>query len=243
MAASSNAGDGDSSTKPFVCVDQVSVNIGTFNLGRDQGKITSKAFRKTTLPNFRRIVAKGVEEGDLHLLNLCEVGGHMQGLAACNYDSAIIVEGALVEDQYDSNATQAYLSIWDKKGSLHPEGVSLQSLHEPEVIELLCTQPLEPQLVVTEYAVTKHACQGEGILINGQRHIRQPQGTRTPSHDRMVRIRKRWVRQALRILENTRNSCVFQPTVAILCGDVNLNQDSADACCQVKKELPSSQGQ
>ena len=34
------------------------------------------------------------------------------------------------------------------------------------------------------------------------------------------------------------NGCVFQPTVAVLCGDVNLNQDDADVCCQPAEGKP-----
>ena len=40
------------------------------------------------------------------------------------------------------------------------------------------------------------------------------------------------MQEALGILEKASNSCVLQPTVAILCGDVNLDQDNANACCQ-----------
>ena len=40
------------------------------------------------------------------------------------------------------------------------------------------------------------------------------------------------MQEALSILEKDSNSCVLQPTVAIFCGDVNLDQDNANACCQ-----------
>ena len=43
------------------------------------------------------------------------------------------------------------------------------------------------------------------------------------------------MQEALGILEKASNSCVLQPTVAILCGDVSLEQDNADACCQLRK--------
>ena len=43
------------------------------------------------------------------------------------------------------------------------------------------------------------------------------------------------MQQALGFLEDVINSCVPQPTVAILCGDVNLFQNSADACCQLAR--------
>ena len=34
------------------------------------------------------------------------------------------------------------------------------------------------------------------------------------------------------IEKEANNSCVLQPTVQILCGDVNSDQDNADACCR-----------
>ena len=80
MAYSSDGMTADASTErvshQFVAVGEVPVNIGTFNLGLMQNAIESKKFQTQTLPNFRRIVAKGFELGDLHQLNLCEVGGH-----------------------------------------------------------------------------------------------------------------------------------------------------------------------
>ena len=65
-------------SQPFECVARVKVNVGSFNLGLHQLQIESTRFPTSTLPNFRRIIAKGFEEGDLHLLNLCEVGGQAQ---------------------------------------------------------------------------------------------------------------------------------------------------------------------
>ena len=69
-------------------------------------KLSEKA-----LSNLRRVVAKGFEEGDLHLLNLCEVGGHMQGLSACHIEAATVVDEALKENEYGSEATQAYMLL------------------------------------------------------------------------------------------------------------------------------------
>ena len=82
-------------SQPFECVARVKVNVGSFNLGLHQLQIESTRFPTSTLPNFRRIIAKGFEEGDLHLLNLCEVGGHKQGLPACCILMPISVDAKL----------------------------------------------------------------------------------------------------------------------------------------------------
>ena len=82
-------------SEPFEIVDRASVNVGTFNLGLYQSQIESKYFETGTLRNFRRIIAKGFENGELHLLNLCEVGGHKQGLPACCILMPISVDAKL----------------------------------------------------------------------------------------------------------------------------------------------------
>ena len=75
----------------------------------------------------------------------------------------------------------------------------------------------------------------EGILIVGQLHIRVPNGHSTPS----ISTKKRLVQEAMTILENASDKCKVQPIVAVLCGDVNLSAESADACCQAETGEPS----
>ena len=73
----------------------------------------------------------------------------------------------------------------------------------------------------------------EGLLLVGQLHIRIPTKTKVSTT-----TKKRIVKEALEIMDTASNSCVAQPTVAILCGDVNLMQDDADACCQLRSGGP-----
>ena len=96
-------GKGKRVSQPFEDVAQVKVNVGTFNLGLHQLQIESTRFPSSTLPNFRRIIARGFKEGDLHLLNLCEVGGHKQGLQAECIQPESIVDGILVKDEYGTS--------------------------------------------------------------------------------------------------------------------------------------------
>ena len=80
---------------------QLPITINEFySLSLMQTQIQSKDFSKKTLANLRRVVAKGFEEGDLHLLNLCEVGGHKQGLPAVHCHASNITDQALKEDEY-----------------------------------------------------------------------------------------------------------------------------------------------
>ena len=217
-------------SQPFERVATVEVNVGSFNLGLEQPQIESRHFPKRGLLNFRRIIAKGFEEGDLHLLNLCEVGGHKKGLSASHITAASVVDGVLTKGEYGSHVVQAYMSIWHETGHSHPDGTSVTQ-KEMFVKDLVSSSACEPQLVVSTYAVKTHGLQAEGILIVGQLHIRTPSGKSVIKEP----ARKRIVHEALGILEKASNSRVLQPTVAILCGDVNLNQDNADACCQPRK--------
>ena len=107
-ASSSDSWRGNAGTKrvfqPSEFVDRVKVNVGSFNLGLHQLQIESTRFPTSTLPNFRRIIAKGFEEGDLHLLKLCEVGGHKQGLPACCIEADSVVDGALTKNESGTHA-------------------------------------------------------------------------------------------------------------------------------------------
>ena len=184
MASSSDSRSGDVNPKrvsqPFACVARASVNLGTFNLGLAQNQIEIRNFTKGTLANFRRIVAKGFEEGELHLLNLCEVGGHMQGLPAASCDPSCVTDQALNPGEYGSSATQAYMAIWQETCASQPGGVSLKPMQGPSVFELTSSPASLHQLVLTTYAVTKNASAGEGLLIVGQLHIRTPVGKNNP---------------------------------------------------------------
>ena len=50
--------------------------LGCFNCGINQDML-SKAVH---VRNLSRVIAKGVHEQDLHMLTLCEVGSHKEGL-------------------------------------------------------------------------------------------------------------------------------------------------------------------
>ena len=102
------------------------------------------------MPKLRRVVAKGFEEGDLHLLGLCEVGGHQKGFSAAGVETqSIIDEACLRKGEFGSTATHAYMSIWHEAGASQPGGVSPWPTKPPEVHTLHSNQ--EPQLVDTPW--------------------------------------------------------------------------------------------
>ena len=227
-----------SSQKPR-CVSQPSraeklgeanIRIGTFNVGVVQTQILGQKFEKPGsggLDNLRRIVAKTFEEGDLNLLTLCEVGGHKLGLGKSPYDAICLLEKTLEQGEFGVSAPQNYVSIWHKHGASQRGGVSLRHIEE-EVIDLDRLITSEPQLVLTTYAVTTNASAAEGFLLVGQLHIRIPSAGTHPN----ISTRKSVVKKALEQIMRKAKSSAFQPAVSVLCGDVNLDRDNADACCQ-----------
>ena len=102
------------------------------------------------LPKFRRIVAKGFDGGDLHFLNLCEVGGHKKGLAACCCHISSITHEAFKQGEYGSCATDAYMSIWHETGASERAGVSLKPVRGSEVFNLASPRQQRMQSKRTE---------------------------------------------------------------------------------------------
>ena len=112
---------------------------------------------------------------------------------------------ATLQGEYGSSGIQAYMAIWHDIGVSQLGGASLKPLLKPEVFELSAAFALEPQLVLTLYAVTSHDSDGEGAVLVGQLHIRVPVGTRSPS----IVTKQRVVREALLRITDAANSCVF----------------------------------
>ena len=81
-------------------------------------------------------MGKAFEEGDLHLLGLCEVGGHKQGLKTAGICPQDLVDGVLAEKEYRAAAMQAYMSVWHEAGAAKPDGVSLQLWQAPTCVAL-----------------------------------------------------------------------------------------------------------
>ena len=50
----------------------VRVNLGCFNCGMHQEMLATRQHLKS----FRRVIAKGVGEQELHICTVCKVGGH-----------------------------------------------------------------------------------------------------------------------------------------------------------------------
>ena len=218
---------------PQYQVGEVAVKMGTGNLGLHQNQIESNGFQRDgkILQNFKRVIAKCFDEGELHNLNLCEVGGHRQGLEAIHCEASSIIDGALQANHFGSCAQQAYMSVWVEAGVSDWDGTKLNPVGEPVVIALAPETIMDPQMVLTTYMVTTCLQHGQGALVVGQLHIRTPHNEKSPS----IKTRQELVKTALDIITGAVNdaymrSCVDAlRTVAVVCGDVNLTPEQADA--------------
>ena len=196
----------------------VQVRVGTFNVGIYQNMLGDEKHRR----NISHIMAQGFAEGDLNLLNFSGVGEDRKGLEAVPIRPAALIHGALAAGEYDAASLQAYMNVWETAGATQPGGVSLQQARKPTVVELNCSG-FQSELAIFEFFVTAQAHPGMiGCLLHGLLHIRIPHGNKVNDS-----IKRRLTKQALRKLENRANSAALQPTVCVLTGDVNLNQQSA----------------
>ena len=85
----------------------VRVNLGCFNCGIDQYMLSKISHRKS----LSRVIAKGVDEQDLHILTLSEVGGHKEGLHESTISAQDLISQVLTR-HFKAISEQAYMVTW-----------------------------------------------------------------------------------------------------------------------------------
>ena len=182
----------------------VKINIGTFNIGVPQSMMTSKKFGSKGLRNMRRIMSKLVDTGSLHLLNLCEMGDHREGLASAGVSMDSIIDGALTPGMFEGLSQGAYAAVYDIAGA---DGSALKRQWTEER-KLNYSDTLDVALALTRYHITVGASQlgahsagaaqpGVGVLLCAQLHIRTPAGQNAPS----IATKTGLVKEAMAIIE------------------------------------------
>ena len=228
MSASSSA------FQPTVRNDVLTMRIGSFNAGADQSKLEAKSTRKV-MEDLDRIVTTCVEEGDLDIFSMCEVGGHRARLESAELHltdlSVFFHHGTL-----RCSTTLSYVCIWDLGADASQPGV--QQLRAPKVHGLNCSK-CDPQLVVQVFSFS-----GRAKCCHGNLHIRTPTHTKAPS----VPVRQRLVTQALEILQSLaeketqrRNGDDDQPVVCVLVGDPNLRKKDGEEAVQSLQPPPGKE--
>ena len=203
---------------------RVQVRVGTYNVGMVQEMLDKERHQNS----LRGVIAESFIGGDLHMLSLCEVGGHMRGLQDLHISPLDFINGVLVDGEYDAAAVQAYMTIWHQAGAAQPGGVSLQLSRGPTCVQLRSHLAADPQLVIFDFHVTAEKHPGMmGRLVHGVLHSRSNR-----RHTSSRRQRTMVTRQALKELEDSANSGALQPAVCILTGDMNLDRCHADTVVQ-----------
>ena len=203
---------------------RVQVRVGTYNVGMVQEMLDKERHQNS----LRGVIAESFIGGDLHLLSLCEVGGHMRGLQDLHISPLDFINGVLRDGEYHAAAVQAYMNVWHQAGAAQPGGVSLQLSRGPTCVQLRSHLAADPQLVIFDFHVTAEKHPGMmGRLVHGVLHIRSNR-RHTPSRRQRTMV----TRQALKELEDSANSGALQPAVCILTGDMNLDRYHADTVVQ-----------
>ena len=195
------------------------LRIGSYNVGVDQNMLLSRKACKY-LSKAEDIISTCVQDGVLHIMNFCELGGHRQGLPAAGInaqDFKIFLGPEAPFVSVNSN----YLTAWGFVADTTQFGVKLAKPSKTH--ELLSWHGCEPELVVHTFEV------GVGVrLILGNLHIRIPHGVQVSKT-----FRKDAVQQAMRKLETDAPSdSATQSVVQVLVGDCNLNPEMAEEAIQ-----------
>ena len=196
------------------------IHIGSFNIGIHQSMLTCSGAQEY-IDQTEHIIATCAKVGQLHIMNLCELGGHRQGFAAANINEAdmgIFRGTAAASVSVDSN----YLTAWGFDTDTPQFGVRAT---RPSKTFWLTSKVCEPELIVHAFK------KGVGFrLILGNLHIRIPQKKKVKTtHKQKI------VAEALRQLENEavqlENEALVdsatQPIVLVLVGDCNLVKETA----------------
>ena len=157
---------------PRGCLPTVELKLGCFNCGMDQKMLEKMSW----LAKLRRVIGHGVIEGGLHLLTLCEVGGHRQGLSNSPHENAQSLVRQVLSRSFQAISEGAYMATWlAEPGPDDDTSVTLTLTGTPKVVQLVCDG--DPQLVMMVFTIAHRDHPGkQGILISGQLHIRTPSG-------------------------------------------------------------------
>jgi hypothetical protein len=220
-------------TPPKTSSRVVKIRLGNFNVGIMQNQFeTDRALRKV-MHNLNRVIHKCVIVGELDMMTMCEVGGHLKGMPAAGISAEthlpVLRQGSIAYSNL-----QNYMSCWNFNADASQLG--LQQLRPPKLHKLTSVR-CDPQLIVEVFSQSEHI-RGSTVtakLVQGNLHIRVPNGSPSP----IILTRKRIVGQALRILEaeaklekERANDDASQPVVCVLLGDTNLSKSEGQEAVQ-----------
>jgi hypothetical protein len=195
----------------------VTMRIGNFNIGVTQPQLTGKNQNKV-LNNLNRIIHVSVQDAQLDMMSMCEVGGHKQGFASAGISANLPVLDPTHGAKFST--IQNYMTCWGFQADASQLG--FEKLRQREITLSAAT---EPQLVVEVFSFKDQA-----KLVKGNLHMRIPKHT--------ISDKKKLVTEALHQLEAIAKQeqqphyDASQPIVCVLLGDTNLNAASGNEAAQ-----------
>ena len=192
--------------------------IGSFNVGIHQDMLTGTHKRKS-MRKVERVITICVTDVGLHIMNLCGLGGHRQGLSAANI-SALDMKIFQGTEEYQGSPSVSinsnYLTSWGFDADTTQFGIKAT---RPSKTYWLSSDICEPELVVHSFE------NGVGvILILGNLHVRTPHEVNVST-----KLKQRILTEALETLESeVPFDSTTQPVVLVLVGDCNLSIEPAE---------------
>ena len=196
--------------------------IGSFNVGIHQDMLTGTHKRKS-MRKVERVITTCVTDVGLHIMNLCGLGGHRQGLSAANI-SALDMKIFQGTEEYQGSPSVSinsnYLTSWGFDADTTQFGIKAT---RPSKTYWLSSDICEPELVVHSFE------NGVGvILILGNLHVRTPHEVNVST-----KLKQRILTEALETLESeVPFDSTTQPVVLVLVGDCNLLKEAAEEATQ-----------
>ena len=223
--------------KERVGMERAIMRVGTFNAGVMQSQLTGRN-KKKVLENVNKIICDAVQDGRLHMMSLCEVGGFKEGFQAAGICPRTL---PVLSPKYGGkhSIAQNYMTCWNFQSCATEADASqpgFKKLRDLGVFVL--TAYTEPQLVVEVFSFNNQV-----KLIKGNLHIRIPTGVTVTRASRI-----RLTTQALNQMDvcakqeqdrysdasqhSRFHNDASQPIVCLLVGDTNLKQTGGEEAVQ-----------
>ena len=217
MASSDASQLGEREPRREVC----KIRIGSFNVGVTQSMLEGKK-SSVYLQKVEYIISTCVTNYLLDIMNLCEFGGHRQGLGACDPPIQVQEMQIFQTSPHPSvSVSNNYLTAWAFDAGTSQFGV--RAVTDCCRTKYLVCEKCEPEMMTHKF---KNAA-GVTVFL-GNLHIRVPSGASVRKA-----TKQRVLKQALEHLESQAPPDRAEaPVVKVVVGDCNLNQHQVEEMIQ-----------
>ena len=181
--------------------------------------LTMRIGKNRVLNALNKIIDVSVQDAQLDMMSMCEVGGHKQGFPSAGISARNLpVLGPTHGAKFST--IQNYMTCWGFQADASQPGFQKLRQHE-----FTLNAGTSPQLVVEVFSFKDQA-----KLVKGNLHMRIP--THTISHKKKLVTEALHQLEAIAKQEQQRHNDASQPIVCVLLGDTNLNAASGNEAAQ-----------